>query len=59
MTIREYAKKNDHEIVGKLVRRTEFETEQHKCRAYMDDAGNEYYVQKNGICIVTADGGVI
>ena len=64
MTIREFAKAHDHEIVGKLRRMTitredynaamgEWETV--KVSFYVDDAGNEYH---DG-CIITADGGVI
>ena len=56
--IRNFAKENGFEIVGKL----------HKCcdldrntRFYMDEAENEYLLNKTEgtITIITADGGVI
>lgn len=61
MTIREYAKSRDFEIVGKLTRRAEWELYKND-RAYIDEAGNEYYKGYDGvcdICIVTKDGGVL
>lgn len=58
MTIREYAKKINFEIVGKLSRKTEWEQDK-KDRWYIDEAGNEYCKNNKGICIVAADGGVI
>ena len=58
MTIREYAKKFNHKIVGKLTRRPEWERSS-KERAYIDEAGNEYYTRRGILTIVTADGGVI
>ena len=63
MTIREYAEKCGHEIVGKLTRHPELEEDQYHVedadRAYLDEANNEYYIGKKGVCIITADGGVI
>ena len=62
MTIREYAKIVGFEIVGKLTRFPKGETygiDYRKQRAYIDEAGNEYYTDKDGCCIVTADGGII
>lgn len=67
MTLREFAKQNGHEIIGKLTRRPEWEyTTDYKgdpkhsgCKHYSDEAGNEYISGKNGHCIVTADGAVI
>lgn len=66
-TIRKYAKANGHEIIGKLTRHPEWEYEdtlsgckKHGgAKAYADEAGNEYYISKGGISIVTADGGII
>ena len=57
--IREYAEMVGHEVVGKLTRHPEFEIPELGCREYMDEAGNEYIVSKTGVCIITADGGVI
>lgn len=58
MNIRQQAKALNFEIVGKLTRRPEWETNKHE-RAYMDEAGNEYYTRRGVLTIVTADGGVI
>ena len=55
MTIREYAKQNDHEIIGKLTRQADIENTKY----YIDEAGNEYYASKKSICIITAEGAVI
>ena len=57
-TIRDYAKEVGFEIVGKLTRTPEAEMSD-KHRAYVDQAGNEYYKSGNSICITTADGAVI
>lgn len=66
--IREYAEKVDHQVVGKLTRRPEWEykmdnftgEKKHSgCRHYSDEGGNEYIVGKTGIVIVDAEGGVI
>ena len=66
--IREYASHVGHEIIGKLERHPELELKtdpgtlqkvHSKDRAYLDEANNEYYIGKNGVCIITADGGVI
>ena len=46
------------EIVGKLTRRPEWEQSKHE-RAYIDEAGNEYYTRRGVLTIVTVDGGVI
>lgn len=68
MTLREFAKQNDHEIVGKLTRRPEWEYKRDDFtgelkhsgyKHYSDEAGNEYISGKKGHCIVTADGAVI
>lgn len=57
MSIREYANKMGHEIVGKLRRKPD----QSGAQYYLDDAMNEYLVNKRSgvICIVTFDGGVL
>lgn len=62
MTIREYAKSVNFDIVGRLSRFPKGETygiENRKQRAYIDEAGNEYYSDKGGICIVAVDGRII
>lgn len=68
MTIREYAKINNFEIMGKLTRRPEFEWEtnwhngSHKhsgVKCYSDEAGNVYHVSPKGCCIITVDGIII
>lgn len=68
MKIREYAKSVGFEIVGRLTRRPEWEhtrdgfTGEMKhsgCKHYSDEGGNEYITGGGGVCIVTADGGVI
>ena len=68
MTAREYAKAVGVEIIGKLekksvtrekydVRKGDFVEE--KIVFYIDNAGNEFYNDKNGWCVITADGGII
>ena len=61
MTIREYAKARGFEVIGKLTRHPEWEEYGigRRQRAYRDEAGNEYYIDKGGACIVTKDGDVI
>lgn len=62
MTVREYAKSVDFNVVGKLSRFAKGETygiTNRKQRAYIDDGGNEYYIGKDSACIVTATGYVI
>ena len=62
MSIREYAKSVGFEIVGKLTRFPQGETygvDNRKQRAYIDEAGNEYYMDKRCACIVTTDGRII
>lgn len=58
MSIREQAKHLGFEIIGRLTRRPEWERSARE-RAYIDDAGNEYYTRRGILTIVTADGGVI
>lgn len=62
MSIREYAKSVGFEIVGKLNRFPKGETygvDNRKQRAYIDEAGNEYYIDKYNACIVTTEGHII
>lgn len=62
MSIREYAKAHNHQVVGKLVRKPEYEERDPDgtpFRFYVDDVGNEYSINRNGICIVTIDEDVI
>lgn len=68
MTIREYAQSVEHEVVGKLTRKPEYECNTDAMtgerihsgyKHYSDEANNEYIVGKKGICIITADGDVI
>ena len=58
MSIREQAKRLGFEIIGRLTRRPDWERST-KERAYIDDAGNEYYTWRGILTIVTANGGVI
>lgn len=58
MSIREQAKILGFEIIGRLTRRPEWERST-KERAYIDDAGNEYYTRRGILTIVTVDGVVI
>ncbi len=68
MTIREYAKKVGFNIVGKLTRHPEREWDINYmtdekyyigAKVYLDEAKNEYYITKKGICIVTTNDEVI
>lgn len=61
MTVREYAKSVGFEVVGKLKRMKKNKRNgPAHYRYYIDEAGNEYWKSRiDGICIVTADGGVI
>ena len=67
-TIREYASKVGHQVVGRLTRHPEWEYQTNSitgerkhsgCRHYSDEGGNEYIVGKKGIAIVDAEGAVI
>ena len=58
MSIREQAAAFGFEIVGQLTRRPEWERARPE-RAYIDEAGNEYYTRRGILTIVTADGAVI
>lgn len=62
MKIRDYAKAVGFQIVGKLIRFPKGETygvDNRKQKAYIDEAGNEYYMSKGSACIVTVDGRII
>jgi len=62
MSIREYAKAHNHTVVGKLLRMPKYDgidQDGTPYRFYIDYAGNEYTINRNGICITTADGNVI
>ena len=64
-SIRACAKSVNHEIIGRLTRRPEWEYDTDSFTGkkkhsgyhhYSDEGGNEYIVGKHGICIVDADG---
>lgn len=68
MTVRDYAKKNFFEIVGKLTHKTVITTKydvkkddflESKTSFYIDEAGNEFHKLKGQWCIITSDGDVI
>lgn len=62
MTVHEYAKSVNFDIVSKLSRFVKGETygiPNRKQRAYIDANGNEYYISNNSACIVTPDGRII
>lgn len=62
MTVREYAKAVGFQIVGKLTRYPQGETygvDNRKQRAFVDEAGNQYYASKSCYCIVTISGKII
>lgn len=62
MTIREYAKAHNQEVVGKLKRIPAYDGRDpngERYRFYIDEANNEYTINSNGVCIVTYDGAVI
>ena len=58
MSIREQANLLRFQIVGALIRHPEFERSRHE-KFYLDEDGNEYYLRRGILTIVTADGGVI
>ena len=58
MSIREQAAAFGFEIVGQLTRRPEWEATKRE-RAYIDEAGNEYYNRCGVLTIVTVDGAII
>lgn len=58
MSIRQQAENLGHQIIGNLVRHSEYEYSWRE-RVYLDDAGNEYIIRRGILTIVTADGGVI
>ena len=58
MTIREYAKKVNFEVVGKLTRRADWEETKTE-RWYIDEARNEYLISNNKVAICTSEGAII
>lgn len=64
--IRQFAKKNNHEIIGKLTRHQELEqlnendNLDRRYQFYLDEGDNEYWVdtKTGGVSCVTKDGGV-
>ncbi len=58
MSIREQANMLRFQIAGALVRHPELERSRHE-KYYLDEDGNEYYVRRGILTIVTAEGGVI
>jgi len=64
MTVREFAKSRGFEVVGRLRRLPDvrFGLDNGRYPLYIDDAGNEYHMSKDGVTggsIVTHDGGVL
>jgi len=62
MTIREYARRHNVDVVGRLKRLPAHDgsdPDGTPYRFYIDEANNEFTTNSNGVCIVTADGGVI
>ncbi len=65
MTIREYAKKHDFNVIGKLTRHPEHEWDEDYTgfgerkwggyKFYADEGGNEYYISGDYVLIVTAE----
>ena len=64
MTVRTFASSVGHKVVGRLSRRVDLEYETNwfdgskvhtDTKAYIDEAGNVYFIGKKGSCIVTAD----
>lgn len=58
MSVRKQASSLGFKVVGKLVRRIEWERSSVE-KAYIDEAGNEYFTRWGILTIVTADGAVI
>lgn len=68
MTIREMARAKGFEVVGRL-KKSFFTIESYNYRReewvtikqayWIDEAGNEYTKEDDGVCIFTADGGVL
>ena len=58
MSIRQQAKILGHEVIGRLVRHSEYEYSWRE-RFYLDEAGNEYILRRGILTIITAEGGVI
>lgn len=58
MSIREQADRLRFTIRGALIRHPELEYSRHE-KYYVDSEGNEYYLRRGILTIITADGGVI
>lgn len=58
MSIREQADRLRFTIRGALIRHPELEYSRHE-KCYIDEDGNEYYLRRGILTIITADGGVI
>lgn len=58
MSIREQCNNLHFTIAGKLVRCPWLERSRHE-KYFIDDDGNEYFLRRGILTIVTADGGVL
>lgn len=58
MSIREQANNLRFTIRGALTRHPEFERSRHE-KYYLDEDGNEYFLRRGILTIVTVEGGVI
>ena len=58
MSIREQANLLRFQIKGALTRYPELERSRHE-KYYLDEDGNEYYLRRGILTIVTVEGGVI
>ena len=58
MSIREQCNMLRFQIAGALTRHPELERSRHEIY-YIDEDGNEFYLRRGILTIITADGGVI
>lgn len=58
MSIREQCNMLRFQIAGHLTRHPDLERSRHE-RYYVDEDGNEYFLRRGVLTIVTAEGGVI
>ena len=58
MSIREQCNLLRFQIAGALIRHPELEQSRHE-KYYLDEDGNEYYLRRGILTIVTAEGGVL